>query len=184
MPASVVLPRPGRPADHDQLPGTDLHIEAVEEAPVAVGDRDAAQLEAGGGERDHAAVGDGPRAERQHLGDAVLRARAGTARRWRARRTRCENWLRPCADLEREEERADGEVAGAQEVGADGEQSCLHEQGHHLQEDVVPGEEPGAGHREAEGALGDVGDAAALLVFAAERLDHPDAAHRLVDGAW
>ena len=70
-----------------------------------------------------------------------------------------ENWLRPCADLEREEERADAQAPGAHEVRAGGEQSRLHEQGHHPQVDVVPGEQPCAGHRGAERALGDAGDA-------------------------
>ena len=86
----------GRAADHHQLAGAHLDVEAVEEATVAVRDLDAVELEAGRGQRDHAAVGDGRGAEGEHLGDAILRAAQVLPGARRARRTRCENWLRPC----------------------------------------------------------------------------------------
>ena len=74
IPASVVLPQPGGPLTTTSSPGRDLEVEAVEEAPVPVRDLDTTELETRGRERDHAAVGDRAGAERQHLGDAVLRA--------------------------------------------------------------------------------------------------------------
>ena len=154
----------------------------MEETPVPVRDLDTAELQTRGRERDHAAVRDRSCTERQHLGEAVLRA-AEVLPGARDVTERARELVQPRADLEREEERSDRELTGAHQVGADRKQTCLHEQRHHLEVDVVAGEEPSAGHREAERALGDVGDALALLLLAAEGLDDADPAHRFVDRA-
>ena len=102
MPASVVLPRAGRAADHDELARAHLRRRgrggSAGRRSVTSTPRSSSPVD---GQRDHAPVGDGPGAEREHLGDAVLRA-AEVLPRARELVERAGELAEAGADLERE----------------------------------------------------------------------------------